>query len=106
MLQEFKEMLSSILEETKQLRETLKLSIVLNKDVLTLSEASLITGYKESYLYKLNSQGVDLPIYSTCESGKLYFKRIELLEWMTKHKRNNIGELQNQVDKYLMRKTA
>jgi predicted DNA-binding transcriptional regulator AlpA len=105
-LQEFREMLLNILEEMKQLREAVKLSIVLNKEVLTLNEASLITGYKESYLYKLNSQGVELPVYSTCGSGKLYFKRTELFEWMTKHKRNNFVNFQNQVDNYLTRKIS
>ncbi|SIQ39697.1 hypothetical protein SAMN05880574_1125 [Chryseobacterium sp. RU37D] len=105
-LQEFKEMLISILSELKELKETVRMSTILNKEVLDVNEAAVLTGYKVSYLHKLSSVGTDLPIYSSSGNGKLYFKRLELLEWMTKHKRNNFDDFQKDVNKYLNRKTA
>ncbi|MDV3462270.1 DNA-binding protein [Elizabethkingia anophelis] len=103
-LTEFKEMLMSILNELKELKETVRMSTILNKEVLDINEASVLTGYKVSYLHKLSSVGTDLPIYSSSGNGKLYFKRLELLEWMTKHKRNNFIDFQNEVDEYFMKK--
>ena len=103
---EFKEMLENILSELKQLKEIIKMSTILNKDVLDINEASFLTGYKKSYLYKLNCVGTDLPIYSSSAGGNLYFKRLELLEWMTKHRRTNFTDFQNDVDNYLTRKIA
>lgn len=103
-LQEFKEMLMSILNELKELKETVRMSTILNKEVLDVNEAAVLTGYKVSYLHKLSSVGTDLPIYSSSGSGKLYFKRLELLEWMTKHKRNNFVDFQNHVDDYFSKK--
>lgn len=103
---EFKEMLENILSELKQLKEIIKMSTILNKDVLDINEASFLTGYKKSYLYKLNCVGTDLPIYSSSVGGNLYFKRLELLEWMTKHRRTNFTDFQNDVDNYLTRKIA
>lgn len=103
-LTEFKEMLMSILSELKELKETVRMSTILNKEVLDVNEAAVLTGYKVSYLHKLSSVGIDLPIYSSSGNGKLYFKRLELLEWMTKHKRNNFNDFQNQVDDYFSKK--
>lgn len=56
------------------------------KEVLTIEEAEEFTSLKKSYLYKLVSLG-KIPSYSYSDKGKLYFKRAEILEWMTKKKR-------------------
>lgn len=101
---ELREMLISIASELKELKETVRMSTILNKEVLDVNEAAVLTGYKVSYLHKLSSVGTDLPIYSSSGNGKLYFKRLELLEWMTKHKRNNFNDFQNQVDDYFSKK--
>ena len=94
-------------KEINELKEMLQLTVLVNKDVLTIEEADLFTGYRKSYLYKLNSQdGSDLPVYSYCESGKLYFKREELEQWMTRYKKNNFAEFQKGVDGYFISKSA
>lgn len=103
-LTEFKEMLISIANELKELKEIIRMSTILNKEVLDVNEAAVFSGYKVSYLRKLSSVGTDLPIYSYCDNGKLYFKRLELLEWMTKHQRNDLNNFQNKVDDYLSKK--
>ncbi len=56
------------------------------KEVLNLDEVAEFTSLKKSYIYKLNSEG-KIPCYSYSDKGKLYFKRVEILEWMTKTKR-------------------
>lgn len=75
-----------------ELKETVRMLTILNKEVLDVNEAALLTGYKVSHLHKLSSVGTDLPIYSSFSNSKLYFKRLELLECMTKHKRNNFND--------------
>jgi len=73
-MEKTKELEITVLEMRKginELKEMLQLTVLVNKDVLTIEEADLFTGYRKSYLYKLNSQdGSDLPVYSYCESGK------------------------------------
>jgi len=103
---ELREILTNIARELKELKEAVKMSTILNKEVLDVHEAAVLTGYKVSYIHKLSSVGTDLPIYSSSGNGKLFFKRLELLEWMTKHKKNNFTDFQNNVNKYLARKTA
>lgn len=104
-LTDLKETLISMKSEMDELKKTVCLFIILRKEVLTLKEASLFTGYTESYLYKLNSTGSDLPVYSSCENGKLYFKREELEQWMTQSKRKNVSDFELEVNNYLL-KTA
>ena len=56
------------------------------KEVLNIEEVVKLTSLKKSYIYKLNHEG-KIPCYSFSEKGKLYFKRAEILEWMTQTKR-------------------
>ncbi len=56
------------------------------KEILNVDEVAEFTSLKKSYIYKLNSEG-KIPCYSYSEKGKLYFKRGEILKWMTKTKR-------------------
>ena len=60
-----------------------KITLLGNKQILTLSEAAMLTGYKEKGLYELTSQR-RIPHYK--KNGKLYFKKSELEEWMTDNK--------------------
>jgi predicted DNA-binding transcriptional regulator AlpA len=103
---ELKKMFKCIQDDLAELKRILTLSTILNKDILSLKEASLYTGYSEKYLYKLNSTTCDLPVYSAFSNGKLYFKRVELDKWMTKHKGNSIDEVQLKVENYLLRNIA
>lgn len=53
---------------------------LLQKEVLTFREAAIYLGLSHSYLYRLTSKNI-LRAYKPNE-GKLYFKRIELYNWM------------------------
>lgn len=57
-----------------------------HKEVLTVDEVVDLTSLKKSYIYRLNADG-KIPCYSYSEKGKLYFKRSEILKWMTQTKR-------------------
>ncbi len=69
--------------EKDELIRSLKLQAISNKEILTIDEASIFTGYSKSYLYKLNSVGSDMPVYSSSKGSKLFFKKSELEQWLT-----------------------
>ncbi|HAO15322.1 MAG TPA: hypothetical protein DDE71_07160 [Tenacibaculum sp.] len=71
------------------------------KEVLNIEEVVHLTSLKKSYIYKLNSEG-KIPCYSYSEKGKLYFKRAEILEWMTKNKRFYRDDVDDSLDSLLV----
>ena len=91
------------MEEIKQIRNQLKLILDgisrLTKEVLNLDEVSELTSLKPNYIYKLNHEG-KIPSYSYSEKGKLYFKRSEILEWMTQTKRFYKDDISNDLISY------
>ncbi len=62
------------------------------KEIIDINGAVALTSLKKSYIYRLNSKG-EIPSYSYSNNGKLYFKKSELEEWMTKTKRFSIDDL-------------
>jgi len=58
--------------------------LLLQKKKLTLKEAALYTGYKESYLYKKTSSK-SIP-HSKPEGGAIFFDREELEEWLSRNR--------------------
>ncbi|GAA4339599.1 helix-turn-helix domain-containing protein [Flaviaesturariibacter amylovorans] len=72
---------------------------LLQKEVLSLSEACTYLCISQSHMYKLTSGRV-IPHYSP--TGKLiYFKRTELDAWVLKHKRCDSDELAAKTDQFL-----
>jgi len=68
------------------------------KEVITIDEAAELTSLKKSYIYKLSHQG-KIPCYSYSDgSKKLYFKRSELLQWMTQSKRFYKDDVDGSLD--------
>lgn len=57
--------------------------LLLQKKKLTLKEAALYTGYKESYLYKLTASK-KIP-HSKPSGGAIFFDREELEHWLGKN---------------------
>lgn len=58
-------------------------TILAGKEVLTLKEAAIFTGYSESHLKHLKMNG-EVPCY---KSGKyIYFRKSELEQWMTRNR--------------------
>ena len=60
--------------------------ILLNqKNVLTIDELCRYTSYEKSYIYKLTSKR-KIPHYKTPGGKSIFFKRIEIDEWLTQIK--------------------
>ncbi len=90
-------------EEVDGLKELFKLQAISSKEILTIDEASTFTGYSKSYLYKLNCMG-SVPTYSASKGSKLFFKKKELEEWLTSHKKISSIDIENEVNEYLLKK--
>lgn len=67
------------------------------KEILDIDGAVELTSLKKSYIYKLNHKG-KIPCYSFSDSGKLYFKKAELQEWMTQFKRFYKNDVDDNLD--------
>lgn len=68
------------------------------KEVLTIEEAALLTGYKVKGLYELTSTK-RIPHYK--KNGRLYFRKSELEGWMTQYKVLTEQEINSKADTYL-----
>lgn len=64
---------------------------VLQKQILTFSEAAVYLGISKSTLYKLTSSR-SIPIYKP--AGKLiYFDRLELNNWLLQNRQSTMNEI-------------
>lgn len=68
------------------------------KEVLDISEAAMLTGYKLKGLYTLTHEK-RIPHYK--KNGKLYFKKSELEAWMTENKVLTDAEIQSKASTYI-----
>ena len=58
-------------------------TLIGSKEVLTAEEAAVFTGYTTKGIYAMTSEK-RIPHYK--KNGKLYFRKQELVEWMTQRK--------------------
>lgn len=71
------------------------------KELLTVEEVALYTGYKKSHLYKLTSAG-KIPHYKP--GGKvIYFRKNELDEWLMRNKVYSEEEIQEAAQNFVLR---
>jgi excisionase family DNA binding protein len=76
---------------------------LLQKEILSLQEACVYLSISPSYMYKLTSSR-KIPHYSPM--GKLiYFKRIELDEWVLKKRRSSEEEINLQATSFIKKVT-
>ena len=66
--------------------------LVLNKTVLNMHEASLLTGLSMSHLYKLTSTN-GVPCYKPSGKG-IYFNREELEAWLQRGRKPTAEEIE------------
>ncbi|WP_418514111.1 helix-turn-helix domain-containing protein [Corallibacter sp.] len=76
--------------------------MLLQKEVFTIDELSLYTGYTVDYIYKMVHQGV-IP-YSKPNGKKLFFVKEEIVSWLSANKHKSDQELEIQANSYLMSK--
>lgn len=73
---------------------------ILEKEVLTLKELSIYTGFSKSHIYKLTHHN-KIPHYKP--GGKVcFFKMTEVKEWLLSNRVSTKDELQSQASAYLL----
>lgn len=82
-------------EEVGKIKDTVYL-----KEVLNIDELSDFIGQKKSYIYSMTSRRM-IPHYK--RGKRLYFKRDEIVTWLTEHRRLTEEEIETVASNYLMR---
>lgn len=76
-------------KEYKELTERLdrleSLLLAGTKEVLTLDECSIFTGYSKNHLYRLTSQRA-IPFYKPM-GGTIYFRKSEIENWLLQNRK-------------------
>lgn len=66
-------------------------NLLLSKDVLTIDDVAMLTGFKKSTLYKMTFSH-RLPFYKP--NGKtIFFKRSEITDWLLQNRRKSVSEI-------------
>lgn len=90
-----------ISKKLEELEVLLKEQNTLKKEFLTLEETAEYLSLSKSAIYKLTSKK-EIPFYNP-GGKKLFFKRIELNEWITNGKVKSALEIEQELDSYLSR---
>jgi excisionase family DNA binding protein len=90
-----------ILEKLSEIANKLDEQNLLQKTVLNFNEACKYLDVSPSHLYKLTSTR-QVPHF--CPQGKkLYFKRIELDEWLQRNRQSTTAEIENEVTENMLK---
>lgn len=88
-----------IQNELKEIKELLIKQGIQQKEFLTLDEATSYLSQSKSSLYKLTSKK-EIPYY--VPGGKLiYFRRIELDDWIISSRVSTVNDIESSIDNYL-----
>ncbi len=68
------------------------------KDVLTLEEVSLMTGFSVSNIYRMTSNRT-IPFYKPL-GGKLFFDKKEIENWLRKNKQETVAATESKAATY------
>jgi excisionase family DNA binding protein len=63
-----------------------------NKEILTVNEAAEFLNLETSYLYQLTSKRL-IPFYRP--GRKIYFKKSDLIDWISKYRQSTVSEVIN-----------
>ncbi|MDR0732984.1 MAG: helix-turn-helix domain-containing protein [Dysgonamonadaceae bacterium] len=97
-MENFKDELTKIKEKLAVVEQLATLG---QKKVLTMSDASILTGLSRSRLYKLTCYK-QIPHYKA-DGGKLnYFDRDELTAWQLKNKIKTADEIEKEAENYML----
>ncbi|MBC8315668.1 MAG: helix-turn-helix domain-containing protein [Bacteroidetes bacterium] len=90
-----------IIEKLTNIEKMLAAQALLKKDVLNFEEACKYLDISQSHLYKLTSTK-QVPHF--CPQGKrLYFNRIELDEWLQRHRQTSESDIDEAAANYVIR---
>lgn len=90
-----------ILKKLEKLEVLIERQYILSKEILTLEEAAEYLQLSKSCLYKMTSSK-EIPYYVP-GGKKIYFRRIELDNWILNSKVNSVNESDLEVENYLGR---
>jgi len=95
--------LDEIFKKLESIETQLKQQNLLQKEVMTVTEAAEYLDISESQLYKLTSTN-EIPFYKP-GGKKLYFRRTELDAWILENRHTTHAEIAAQADMYLKNNT-
>lgn len=84
-----------------EIEALLKKQYALSKEILTLEEAADFLSLSKSAIYKLTSKK-EIPYYNP-GGKKIFFKRIELENWVLTSKSVSVDEVEDEISSYLSR---
>lgn len=67
-----------------------KLALLGSKEVLSIDECVILTGYTKSHLYRMTSQR-KIPFYKPM-GGTIYFKKSEVEQWLLQNRQETESE--------------
>lgn len=85
--------LNDIRAALDELKSEMTKSTLLQKEVLTLAEASQMTGISKSHLYK-NTSSRSIPFYKPSKK-LIFFRRSEIEDWITKERFASVQEIES-----------
>jgi len=91
-----------LFQKMEKIEQLLLAQNSLQKDILTFNEAAAYLDVSHSHLYKLSSVAA-IPVYKP-NGKKLYFKRIELNDWILSNKQHSIDEIEENISELFLNK--
>ena len=79
-----------IIQPLKRIEKMLLQQTLLNKEVLNSKETAIYMGLSQSYICKLAARN-KFPSFKP-NKGRLYFKRVDLFNWILSKPRENISK--------------
>jgi excisionase family DNA binding protein len=76
----------------QRIEEQMNANNLASKEIFSVNEAAEFLGLKTSYLYQLTSKRL-IPFYRP--GRKLYFKKSDLVDWISKHRQATVTEVIN-----------
>ena len=85
-------------ELTERLARIESLVVAGAKEVLTIDECAVFTGYSKDYLYRLTSQR-RIPFYKPM-GGAIYFRKSEIEDWLLQNRQSTEAEISSKATTY------
>lgn len=82
----------------EQIDELRRLLLAGTKEVLTIDECAILTGYSKNHLYKLTSQRA-IPFYKPL-GGSIRFKKSEVEDWLLQNRQATNSEINSLATTY------
>lgn len=88
-----------IIEQLNEIKMMIIKGNQFQKEIFTIKDLMAYTGFSESTIHKLSSRKL-IP-HNKPTNGTLFFDRVEIVEWIRKHKVNSDEEVLSKFSKEL-----